>query len=168
MQLDIMKVRKLLKDKFGYQSKFAKAMGMDAGQLSHYLKGTYNPLFPALDLMARTLEVAVEEIILDAKMGTFLNDAVNTKHQLVISMLQGGQEVFNREFELYKADDSPEGRERFVSVLKEIDALLGEKILPNAEMVIGKPDDDTDEPPQEGAESGRFKDQLRQRAEQTV
>lgn len=145
--IDIIKVKNLIKDKFKTQKMCAKKMEMDESQLSKYMTGEHQPSFPILDRLATALEVPVEELLLETKIGQHLNDAVNAQHRVIIAIRQGAMEIFNKEYEKYKGEQ--EGvvggdTDAFFAVLTKLADLVGEHGLPTAEMLM-----DVDQPPPE-------------------
>lgn len=161
INLDILSLRKLIKAKFEYQEPFAAAMGMAKAQLSRYMTEKQKPTFPTVAKMAEALEVPVESIIVEAKIGLHLNEAVNQKHEVLLNILAGANAVFEKEFAKYLeaeellenakddeggiSQDTKAQRDEFIATMTKLSELVGDHILPTAEMLLeGKSEGDGD------------------------
>ena len=140
MNLNILEVRRLLKEKSKTQKQFARMLGMDAGQLSNTLNGVHQASYPTISRMADALEVPVDRLIMDMQMGEYLNDAVNSRHKVSIAVMNGAMAIFDREYQRYIVDEL--NTDDFLGVLNRLDNLVGEGVLPTADALLEyQPDD---------------------------
>ena len=134
MNLNVLEVKKLIREKNKTQKAFAKMLDMDAGQLSNTLNGVHQASYPTISRMAEALEVPIQRIILDTQMGDHLNEAVNSRHKVSVSVMSGAMAIFDREFSRYVNHEID--TDDFFVILTKLDKLVGEGVLPTADMLI--------------------------------